>query len=208
MSAIAQRGRALALLMLIPAWSVLAAEPASWPAGQLLAGEIILQPTDSGQKNLNRAGDQRARARAQRQDKTDTNGPESLEEELEGILAPRVGQPIENSTDLRQRARDYQRGNESNIILQPQSLPGGGAAVAPADMSTHDRAADSLSRARRYAKGGGSSGFTGKVGPDGLPLVVCDDVGSAVGRIGDDTAGSGSLITVIKDGRSIKARCQ
>lgn len=207
MSAVAQRGRALALLMSLLSLPVLAEEKMAWPEGVLLAGEIIVQPTDNGQKASTRAGDQRARARAQRQDKTDTNGLESLGDELEGILAPRGGQPVENSSELRQRARDYQRGNDSNIIIQgPAMNPGAGGGVAP-ELSTHDRAAESLARARRYGKGD-QSGLTGKIGPDGIPYVSCTDVGSAVGRIGDDTAGPGSLITVMKDGRPVRARCQ
>lgn len=200
-------GKPLAfILVTASACPAVAADGSNWPEGLLLAGEIIMQAPDSGAKGVTRAAEQRSRARAQRQDKIDTVGMEGLEEELEGILAPRTVQPVENATELRQRARDYQQGSGSNIILQnPVSSGAGGA--NPADLSTHDRAADNLAKAKRYAKGE-NLGFTGKYGADGLPLIKCDDVGSAVGRIGDDTAGTGALITVMKNGRAIKARCE
>lgn len=209
MTPILRRGQALALfLMAAPAVSALAAESSGWPEGQLLAGEIIMQAPDSGAKGVSRAAEQRSRARAQRQDKSDTVGVEALEDELEGILSPRSVQPVESATELRQRARDYQQGSGSNIVIQsPAGSGAGGGVGVPGEMSTHDRAAENLAKARRYGRGE-NYGFTGKVGADGLPLIKCDDVGSAVARIGDDTAGSGALITVMRNGRAIKARCE
>lgn len=171
--------------------------------GFACAGEIILSPNTDGDPSAPRAGEQRERARSYRKDQPATVGgiillPEGAVEE-DGMLSPRGG--VESkATENRLRAKVLRQSDEGQMaptVIIP-GLGGDGD-------SAQERARDSRLRARAYREHGQSA--MDKVGPDGIPLVLCTNAESVAGRIGDDVQ-SGSLIVIIRDGKQIKARCR
>ena len=116
--------------------------------------------------------------------------------EEEGILSPRNNSSESRARDNRLRARQAQTGKEAQEI--EFVVPGSEAAT------TRSKAGDLRSRAAGYSRG--SSRIDPKAG-EGLPVIVCKDVESVAGRIGDDVA-SGSVIVITRDGKPMKVRCQ
>lgn len=180
-----------------------------WPANRLLAGEIIVAPQTGSSKAPSKAtsaAEQRDRARSYRDDvPSDSTTVIVLpEEEVEGALSPRGNAPEGRARDNRSRAMDYQHGTDSSVLpnfIRPDAgtrLDGG---------STQDRAHENRSRAGAYSRGDGQAGLTGRVGADGLPVVVCKDRDNVAGQIGDDLK-SGSVIVILRDGKQVKVRCQ
>jgi len=72
----------------------------------------------------------------------------------------------------------------------------------PSDGTSYDKVDENLSKARAYMKNSNPSQAVAT-----LPVVTCENVNNVSGRIGDDTL-SGSIITVIQNGKQIKARCR
>lgn len=183
-----------------------ASEIEEWPANKLLAGEIIMVPQQGAGNSPNKtssATEQREKARAYRKD--ETSAPTTIivvpEEESEGALSPRVSAPPERARDNRSRASDYQHGTDSS--LSPGSIrPDTGILLDGG--TTQERARENRSRASAYTKGDNQPV---RVGPDGIPLVVCKDRDNVAGQIGDDLQ-SGSVFFILRDGKQVKVRCQ
>lgn len=187
----------------------MAEDLADWPANRLLAGEIIMVPQPGSGKAPGKSPsstEQRDRARAYQKD--EASGTPTIiivpEEESEGALSPRGSAPEGRARDNRSRAGDYQRGTDSSLhpgLIKPETgilLDGG---------TTQERAHDNRARASGYSRGETQSGLTGRIGPDGIPLVVCKDRDNVAGQIGDDLK-SGSVIVILRDGKQVKVRCQ
>ena len=90
------------------------------------------------------------------------------------------------------------RGNAHSTVgeregIQIESVPAVGVSRAKVD--------ENLSKARAYMKNNSSQAVIT------LPVVNCEDVNNVSGRIGDDTL-SGSVITIIQNGKQVKARCK
>ena len=186
-----------------------AGDLAAWPAGRLLAGEIIMVPQSGSGKapgKTSGAREQRDRAKAYRTEEAEV-APTVIvvpEEESEGALSPRGGAPEGRARDNRSRAGDYQRGTDSS--LHPGLIkPDAGVPLDPG--TTQERAHDNRARASGYSRGENQSGHTGRVGTDGIPLVVCKDRDNVAGQIGDALK-PGSVIVILRDGKQVKVRCQ
>ena len=189
-----------------------AASDSDWFANRLLA-EVIMVPQPTPGKAGSKAGskaagasEQRDRAKSYQQDEAPASTTVIVlpEEEADGALSPRGSPPPEKARDNRSRASDYQHGTDSpllNRLVKPEA----GSGVEPG--STQDRARDNRSRAGAYSRGETPSGLTGRVGPDGIPLVVCKDKDNVAGQIGDGLQ-SGSVIVILRDGKQVKVRCQ
>jgi hypothetical protein len=179
-----------------------------WLAGRLLAGEIILTPQQGGSKpsgKTSSAAEQRDRAKTYQKD--DSSAVPTLiivpEEESEGALSPRGGSPEGRAKDNRSRAGDYQHGNDSSY--RPLIKPDTGILIDGG--TTQDRARDNRARASGYSRGENQAGLSGRVGPDGIPFVICKDRDNVAGQIGDGLQ-SGSVIVILRDGKQVKVRCQ
>lgn len=206
--------RALALVAFATAFEfasvyAMASSLDEWPADRLLAGEIIMVPQQGAGKTpskASRATEQRDRAKAYQKDET-LGGTTILvlpEEDSEGTLSPRGNAPPERARENRSRASDFQNDTDSFLspgLIKPDTdtlLDGG---------TTQDRARANRSRASAYSKGDSQTGLTGRIGPDGIPLVVCKDRDNVAGQIGDGLT-SGSVIVILRDGKQVKVRCQ
>lgn len=188
--------------------SALAETSSEWYADRLLAGEIIMVPQQGAGKSPGKtssAAEQRDRAKAYQKD--DVSAVPTLiivpEEEGEGALAPRGGSSDGRAKDNRSRAGDYQHGNDSSY--RPLIKPDG--SISLDGVTTQDRAHDNRARASGYSRGESQTGLTGRVGPDGIPFVVCKDRDNIAGQIGDGLQ-SGSVIVILRDGKQVKVRCQ
>ncbi len=170
-----------------------------------LAGEILLTPPASPGSASNsassRATDNRERAKSYQSESTrpSTTGTTVIivPEGEDGMLSPR-GAPL---PDNRSKARDYQRGSNTGtapLILMTPERRDAGAPETPREKLEENR-----SKARTYMKGESPFGATG----DKIPVVSCRDVENSTGRIGDDSQ-SGSVITIMRDGRAYKVRCK
>lgn len=187
----------------------MAADSDEWPADRLLAGEIILVPQQGASKTPSKASsaaEQRDRAKAYRKDEASGNTAIIVlpEEESEGALSPRGNVPAEKARENRSKARDYQHGTDSSF---PQGLSKPDTGILLDGGSTQDRAHENRARASAYSRGDTQTGLTGRIGPDGVPLVVCKDRDNVAGQIGDDLK-SGSVIVILRDGKQVKVRCQ
>ncbi|MFA7281825.1 MAG: hypothetical protein WC100_17205 [Sterolibacterium sp.] len=174
----------------------------------MLAGEIIMTPQQGGSKPSGKASsatEQRDRAKSYQQD--DFSAVPTLiivpEEESEGALSPRGGSPEGRAKDNRSRAGDYQHGNDPSY--RPSIKPDTGIFFDGG--TTQDRAHDNRTRASGYSRGENQAGLTGRVGPDGIPFVICKDRDNVAGQIGDGLQ-SGSVIVILRDGKQVKVRCQ
>lgn|GEM_PF-1244821 len=186
-----------------PAWSH---DQDKWPADWLLAGEIIVTPQKSSADSNSSSGaiEQRSRARAYRKDTSSSSTTIVLPaEESEGVLSPHIGRIEEKARTNRLKARSYQSGSDASTTSPAQTGIDPGALETG---STQERARANLMRARSYSKGEGQAANTPKVGPDGIPIVVCKD-DNVAGRIGDDVS-SGSIIQIMQKGKPVKVRCQ
>lgn len=188
--------------------AVAAESPAEWYADRLWAGEIIMVPQQDTGKPAGKARsatEQRDRARAYQED--DASAVPSIivvpEEEVEGALFPRGGATEGRARDNRSRAADYQHGNDSSY--RPLIKPNSGSLTD--GVTTQDKAHENRARAGGYSRGDGQAGFTGRVGPDGIPFVICKDRDNVAGQIGDGLQ-SGSVIVILRDGKQVKVRCQ
>lgn len=197
-----------------------------------LAGEIIVTPQTANNPSA-KAADLVDRARASRKDEAPTNASTIIivpgntsqvdrarayrkdevpgaptiivvpEDEEAGVLTPgRGGAAPSSAGSNRLKARKYQQNGSLSpdsgvLVIEPQSD----------ESTTAARAKDNRARANSYAKGDLQSILTGKVGADGIPLVVCKGVNNQAGRIGDDVE-SGSVFTIIQNSRPTKVRCQ
>lgn len=173
-------------------------------AGVAWSGEIILLPQKAdGVGSATSAGGQRARAKGYRKEQPEAGSevvlvPEDLVEE-DGMLSPRGG--VESSaTENRLRAKVLRQSDEGHQA-PPVILPG----IAGDGDVAQERARNNRLKARAYREHGQSA--MDSVGSDGIPLVLCTNTESVAGRIGDDVQ-SGSLIYIISDGKSVKARCR
>lgn len=166
------------------------------------AGEIVLTPGTSKRPSHDAASDLRNRARSQRIDGTAATPMTTIIEPLEE--SPLGTHPPNAATENRNRAHSYQQGSDSStpsdlgrILIDPDSSQG--------------KARLNADRARAYMKGE-SAGVTGSRfgGTGNLPVVECNNQAatSVVARIGDDNTTSGSVIILIRDGKSMKVRCK
>lgn len=144
------------------------------------------------------AAEQRDRARAYRKDQAGSATIILMPEEDEGVLSPR-GNADARATENRARARAYRQSQEGGLAAPRVVAPGMSVEVE----TSQDQARENRLKARGYREHGG----TLAVGPDGIPLVSCKDTDNVAGRIGDDVQ-SGSLILIVRDGKTIKARCR
>lgn len=176
---------------------------ASWPEGYLLAGEIILAPTRNGSGGSAASSENnRDRARAYQSGSSNSgSGSVVVPEEEEGLLSPRGAT---SPADNRAKARDYLRGvappGSNQVLIAPEQHDAGTTETARGQLEKN------RSKARAYMKSDSSIDVVG-VGADKLPVVVCRDIDNVSGRIGDDSQ-SGNIITITRDGRSMKARCK
>ena len=156
------------------------------------AGEIIVAPQQGGASEARSASELRDRARAYQ---SETGSASIILPEAEGVLSPRSTGGEGRAHDNRSRARQTQGGRDSTEI----------EIVVPAEASTpRNKASELRSRAGGYAHGENRS--HGKA-DDGIPTIVCKDVESTAGRIGDDLV-SGGIIIIMRDGKPFKVRCQ
>jgi hypothetical protein len=173
-------------------------------AASAWSGEIIVAPQNDNSAPHTNASEQIDRARSYRKDETPSAStiiiiPENSDQ---GVLTPgRSGAP-NSAQSNRLKARKYQQNGA-------QSTDSGILAIElPEDETTlQGQARDNRKRASNYAKGDLKSILTGKVGADGIPIVVCKGVNNQAGRIGDDIE-SGSVFSIVQNGRSVKVRCQ
>jgi len=179
------------------AWLVLAVAGIS--SGTLSAGEIIVAPQQTGTGPSRSASEQRDRARAYQSEAPAGSTIIVLPEE-EGVLSPRGGGANGRASDLRNRARQMQGGKDSSDI--EFVVPGSGNDANAA----RNKAGELRSRAAGYSRGDTHTNTGGKAN-DGIPVIVCKDVESVAGRIGDDAI-SGGILVIMRDGKPMKVRCQ
>jgi hypothetical protein len=187
----------------LPHRKVLATLSLAVPLTGLYAGEIVLTPDNTSKRPPHdAAADLRNRARAQRIDGIATTPMTTIVEQLEEI--PLGTHPPNAATENRNRAHSYQQGGDGST---PSDL---GRILVDPD-SNQGKAKRNTDRARAYMKGA-SPGITGSHfgGTGNLPVVECNNqaASSVVARIGDDNTTSGSVIILIRDGKSIKVRCK
>ncbi|MCK9283912.1 MAG: hypothetical protein M0P39_06475 [Rhodocyclaceae bacterium] len=148
------------------------------------------------------------RARAARKEKESAGHESSTiiilpQDEDEGLLSPErsaAGRAMDNRARAKEYRRSAEPAGEGQIIVIPPA--GSGADVE----SAHERARENRLRARDYSKGDRGSP-SAHIGVDGLPIIACKDTDNVAGRIGDDNL-SGSVVTIFRDGKPIKVRCQ
>jgi hypothetical protein len=173
-------------------------------AGNQFAGEIIVSPQIDINSSHTNASDQVDRARSNRKDEAPNATtiiilPEGADQ---GVLTPGHSGTQPNAQSIRLKARKYQQnGSQSS---EPGALR---FELSEDETTAQGQARDNRKRASNYAKGDLKSILTGKVGADGIPIVVCKGVNNQAGRIGDDIE-SGSVFSVVQNGRSVKVRCQ
>ncbi len=168
--------------------------------------EIIVAPAGSNstagatKSAPSKAAENRDRARSYQTEAAPTPGTTVIvvPDGDEGVLAPRGNT---NMQDNRNKAREYQRGNTG--VTAPQILVVPERHEAGVAETPRERVEENRSKARAYMKGESPFGATG----DKLPVVSCRDVENSSGRIGDDSQ-SGSVITIMRDGRPYKVRCK
>lgn len=195
----------LSMAFILTAPNLLAAEWNDMSSGIQLAGEIIVSP-QGGASAAPDASDLIDRARSQRQD--DVPGATTIilipEPGIfeQGVLTPGPSGFPNSAKSNRLKAKKYQQdgsaGADTGIIL-----------IEPAedDATAQGRARSNRARANSYANGDLKSVLTGKVGTDGIPIVVCKGVNNQAGRIGDDVE-SGNVFSIFQNGRPVKVRCQ
>ncbi|MBK7002655.1 MAG: hypothetical protein IPH35_22680 [Rhodoferax sp.] len=186
-----------------PYRKVFAALSLTFPLAGLFAGEIVLTPDNTSKSpSHDAASDLRNRARAQRVEGTTTTPMTTIVEQLEE--SPFGTHPQNAATENRNRAHSYQQGGNGST---PSDL---GRILVDPD-SNQGKANLNMDRARAYMKGE-SPGVTGTRfgGTGNLPVVECNNqsAASVVARIGDDNTTSGSVIILIRDGKSVKVRCK
>jgi hypothetical protein len=174
-------------------------------AGLAGAGEIILSPP-AGEAGAvgGGASEQRQRAKTYRKSQSPETGTTIIlmpEDEGEGMMSPRGGVESSRAAENRLRAKVLRQSEDGRGAPATIIIPGSGGDDEP----SHDRARDNRLKARVYRDHGQSA--LDKVGPDGVPWVLCTNTESVAGRIGDDVQ-SGSLIYIIRDGKPVKARCR
>lgn len=99
---------------------------------------------------------------------------------------------------LDEKARVSREGAKEQLqqgVVQPNN------GVDTPDLNTQEGVAGNLSKARAYMKNSTSQRVAE------LPVVSCDNVNNVTGRIGDDSQ-SGSIITIMVNGKQVKARCK
>lgn len=186
----------------LPYRKVLATLSLAIPLPGLYAGEIVLTPDNTSKRpSHDAASDLRNRARSQRVDGTATTPMTTIVEQLEE--SPLGTHPQNAATENRNRAHSYQQGGDG-------STPGDLGRILVDPDSNQGKTKRNTDRARAYMKGE-SPGVTGSRfgGTGNLPVVECNSrAESIVARIGDDNTTSGSVIILIRDGKSIKVRCK
>lgn len=187
----------------LPYRKVLATLSLAIPLAGLHAGEIVLTPDNTSKRSSHdAAADLRNRAKSQRVDGTAATPMTTIVEQLEE--SPSGTHPPSAATENRNRAHSYQQGGDG-------STPGDLGRILVDPDSNQGKAKLNADRARAYMKGE-SPGVTGSRfgGTGNLPVVECNNqaAASVVARIGDDNATSGSVIILIRDGKSIKVRCK
>ena len=100
---------------------------------------------------------------------------------------------------LDDRARASREGAKEQ--LQQGVVPPNAGAVDIPESNAREGVTDNLSKARAYMKNSTSQRITE------LPVVSCNNVDNVTGRIGDDSQ-SGSIITIMVNGKQVKARCK
>ncbi len=162
---------------------VVCAIAAAFISQEVWSGEIVLE-----------GGAQAARAREALHQAPGTVSIEVVEED--SIFPQHGGDSLPNarSGEMRDGARERQSGT----VVLPQS-----ERIVPLDLppesASREGVVNNLSRSRAYMKNA--------QGIAGLPVVACDSSSSVSGRIGDDSL-SGSIITLIVNGKPVKARCR
>jgi len=167
------------------------------------ADEIVLDaPVINGQSAGNKAVESAVRARIESgQTRVSVQPASGVAVDLNGgeSIFPQHGDdslPNAKARELRNNAKE----RESNSIILPQ----GGVNdvnVLPPDAAAREGVAANLSKARAYMKNSTSQRVSE------LPVVLCDNVANVTGRIGDDSQ-SGSIITIMINGKQVKARCK
>lgn len=99
---------------------------------------------------------------------------------------------------LEERARDSR---ESAKERQSTGAAFPGNEGDTPEAAAHEGVSDNVSKARAYMKNQTSQRISE------LPVVSCDNVNNVSGRIGDDSQ-SGSIITILLNGKQVKARCK
>jgi hypothetical protein len=92
-------------------------------------------------------------------------------------------------------SRESAKGRVTNGVAVPDSE------MSSSEMAVHEGASGNVSKARAYMKNSTSQRVAE------LPVVSCDNVNNVTGRIGDDSQ-SGSIITILVNGKQVKARCK
>lgn len=164
------------------------------------AGEIVLDvPVTNGQGTRNKAGENAARARMESNRSSVSVLPASgvaVDLNSEESFFPQHGDDgLPNAHELRTNAKE----RESNTVI----LPTGGVnnGILPPDAAAREGVADNVSKARAYMENTTSQRITE------LPVVSCENVNNVTGRIGDDSQ-SGSIITIMINGKQVRARCK
>lgn len=214
------RKEMLVAVFILCAGNAFAAEDTYWPEEFRLAGEIIISPRPSGatSKSGSGASDNRDKARSYQQGTAQTPSIIIISEDDEsGLFLREGGTPQDNRSKAREYLRDPETGRPTTIMIIPDQKIDG----KDTNQNSLDR---NRSKARRYSDGdtAGAEGVgkntgraasylrdqvsSGVVGPDGVLVVVCTGADNAAGYIGELT--SGSVFTLMINGKAVKARCK
>jgi len=173
----------------------------SWGfAAEMTNGEaIILAQSESGgaYEQVGRA--QREAARSQSKIPLPASAVYVQQPDDEGLF-PQHGDdslPDGKAREQKNSAKQHQS-NEGALSVRDIN---DGLLDQNSELAAREALAGNVSKARAYMKN-----RTGQRVAD-LPVVLCDDVANVNGRIGDDSR-SGSIITVLQNGKPVRARCK
>lgn len=214
----------LVAVLILLAGNTFAAEETPWPEELRIAGEIIISPKQNTTTSNAGSGSSNNREKARSYQKKGAAQIPSIvivpeEQEEEGILSPR-GESA--PSDNRSKAREYLRDPETETPASILVIPNQETDSKESNLNNLER---NRNKARKYSTGetagaegiGKNSGkaadylrdrtLTGVVGTDGVLVVICAGADNASGFIGDTTA-SGSVFTIMINGKAVKARCK
>ncbi|MCF8211067.1 MAG: hypothetical protein K9K38_16940 [Rhodoferax sp.] len=192
-----------------------ASEISLWFKVPKFSSEIVLpgsSPSGSSHSATN-ATEARKKARESVTDRLEPMQAIIIEEpDQDGLVSrPRLGAPKDNRSKAAAYSND-KLPDRTPFIVVPHDAPLGSVE------STRDGVNKNLNKARRYTQdeyGVDVKAGTfvkigtamGVVGPDGVVVVLCDQISNTAGRIGDDLR-SGNTFTIVINGKVNRARCK
>ncbi len=122
-----------------------------------------------------------------------------MQEDDNGMLEPRSGSRLPEN---RAKAQSYQRDSSGASPAPILVVPARRSDAADELELTREKLDQNQAIARKNMRG--EAALTGT---DKLPVVSCVDTGNVSGRIGDDTM-SGNVITLMQNGKKVRAICK